>query len=185
MENQLSAIQNIIYEIRGYRVMLDSDLAELYGVEARILNQAVKRNINRFPIDFMFQLSEHEWDNLRSQFVISSSSYHGGRRYPPYAFTEQGVSMLSSVLNSDKAIEINIAIMRIFVKIRQIASQETYKIDEIKELRQILLLHIDNTDKRFGEQNKKINQIIEVLNNLLEHPNQNKNQIGYKLDKNK
>jgi phage regulator Rha-like protein len=183
MENQLLTIQNLIYEIRGHKVMLDSDLAELYGIESRVLNQTVKRNINRFPNDFMFQLTDSEWNRLRSQFVISNAK--GGRRYLPYAFTEQGVSMLSSVLNSDKAIEINIAIMRIFVKIRQIASQETYKINEIKELRQILLLHIDNTDKRFGEQNKKINQIIEVLNNLLEHPNQNKNPLGYRLHKNK
>ena len=111
-----------------------------------------------------------------------TSNPKGGRRYLPYAFTEQGVSMLSSVLNSDKAIEINIAIMRIFVKIRQIASQETSKINEIKELRQILLLHIDNTDKRFGEHNKKINQIIEVLNNLVEQPKQNKNPIGFTKD---
>jgi len=183
MKNQLSTIQSLIYEIRNHKVMLDSDLAKLYEVEVKVLNQAVKRNINRFPIDFMFQLSDNEWDSLRSQIVTSNSK--GGRRYLPYAFTEQGVSMLSSVLNSDKAIEINIAIMRIFVKIRQIASQETSKIDEIKELRQILLLHINHTDKCFGEHNKKINQIIEVLNNLLEQPKQDKDPIGYKLQKNK
>ena len=177
MKKQLSTIKNLIYEIRGHKVMLDNDLAKLYEIESRVLNQAVKRNINRFPNDFMFQLTDHEWNSLRSQFVISNSK--GGRRYLPYAFTEQGVSMLSSVLNSDKAIEINISIMRIFVNIRQIASQETYKINEMKELRQILLLHIDNTDKQFSEHNKKIIQIIEVLNNLLEQPKQNKKQIGF------
>ena len=186
MKNQLSTIKNLIYEIRGHKVMLDSDLAKLYGVEVKILNQAVKRNINRFPNDFMFQLTDQEWDSLRSQFVTSKQTHSkGGRRYLPYAFTEQGVSMLSSVLNSIKAIEINISIMRIFVKIRQIASQEKYKINEIKKLQQILLLHIDNTDKRLGEHNKKIIQIIEVLNNLIEQPKQNKKQIGYKLYKDK
>jgi hypothetical protein len=92
-------IQNFIYEIRGHKVMLDSDLTKLYGVAVKVLNQAIKRNINRFPIDFMFQLSDNEWDSLRSQFVTSNAK--GGRRYLPYVFTEQGVSMLSSVLNSD------------------------------------------------------------------------------------
>ena len=94
MTDKLPQIQNMIYEIRGHKVMLDSDLAALYGVELRALNQAVKRNIGRFPSDFMFQLTQDEWNNLRSQIVISSYN-HGGRRYLPYAFTEQGVSMLS------------------------------------------------------------------------------------------
>jgi len=184
MKNQLSTIQNLIYEIRGHKVMLDSDLAELYGVEVRILNQAVKRNFNRFPNDFMFQLTDSEWNNLRSQFVISSlDKKWGGRRTAPYVFTEHGILMLSSVLNSKRAIEINITIMRAFIKLRQFALKATYKINEIKELRQILLLHIDNTDKRFSEHNNKINQIIEVLNNLLEQPKQNKNPIGYRMNK--
>ena len=94
MADKLAQIQNIIYDIRGQKVMIDSDLAALYGVELKVMNQAVKRNIGRFPLDFMFQLSNDEWDSLRSQIVTSKSS-RGGRRYVPYVFTEQGVSMLS------------------------------------------------------------------------------------------
>ena len=103
--------------IRGQRVMLDRDLAELYGVATKVLIQAVKRNADRFPGDFMFQLTEQEFNNLRSQIVTSS---WGGRRYPPFAFTEQGVSMLSSVLRSERAIHVNIEIMRAFVRLRQL-----------------------------------------------------------------
>jgi len=103
--------------IRGQRVMLDRDLAELYGVATKVLIQAVKRNADRFPGDFMFQLTEQEFNNLRSQIVTSS---WGGRRYPPFAFTEQGVAMLSSVLRSERAIHVNIEIMRAFVRLRQL-----------------------------------------------------------------
>ncbi|HQP35552.1 MAG TPA: ORF6N domain-containing protein [Polyangiaceae bacterium] len=102
--------------MRGHKVMLDQDLASLYGVQTKVLIQAVKRNIGRFPPDFMFQLTDQEFANLRSQSVTSSA--WGGRRYPPYAFTEQGVAMLSSVLNTERAIEVNIAIMRTFVQLR-------------------------------------------------------------------
>jgi len=109
-------IENCIYLLRGQRVMLDDDLAMLYEVETKILNQAVKRNIRRFPEDFMFQLSTKEFENLRYQF---GTSKRGGRRYPPYAFTEQDVAMLSSVLNSKRAIQVNIEIMRAFVRLRQ------------------------------------------------------------------
>ncbi len=109
-------ITQAILLIRGHKVMLDSDLADLYEVETKVLIQAVKRNIGRFPEDFMFQLTEQELKNLRSQFVTSS---WGGRRYPPYAFTEQGVAMLSSVLHSDRAVHVNIEIMRAFVRLRQ------------------------------------------------------------------
>ena len=110
------SIKNMIYTIRGQRVMLDKDLSALYGVEVRVLNQAVKRNIQRFPEDFMFQLNVEEWEILKSQFVTSS---WGGVRKMPYAFTEQGVAMLSSVLKSETAIEVNIRIMRAFVAVRQ------------------------------------------------------------------
>ena len=113
-------IERSILLIRGQRIMLDTDLAELYRVETRFLVQAVKRNIDRFPSDFMFQLTKEEFDNLRSQFVISSQ--WGGRRYPPYAFTEQGVAMLSSVLRSKRAVLVNVQIMRTFVRLRQILS---------------------------------------------------------------
>ncbi len=115
---ELQIIQNKIYEIRGQRVMLDFDIAELYEVETRILNQAVKRNIKRFPTDFMFQLTNKEFDNLMSQIVISS---WGGTRKLPYAFTEHGITMLASVLRSEKAIEINIQIVRAFIALRQYA----------------------------------------------------------------
>ena len=106
---EIAVIQSKIYEVRGVKVMLDKDLASLYQVEVRVLNQAVKRNIKRFPSDFMFQLTKEEWENLKSQFVISS---WGGIRKLPYAFTEQGLAMLSGILNSDVAISVNIQIMR-------------------------------------------------------------------------
>jgi hypothetical protein len=116
LQIQPSVIQNKIYEIRGQKVMLDFDLAELYGVETKRLKEAVRRNITRFPDDFMFDLEVKEWKNLRTQ--IASSSW-GGIRYTPYAFTEQGVAMLASVLKSETAIQVNIAIVRAFVAIRQ------------------------------------------------------------------
>ena len=112
-------IERAILLIRGYKVLLDQDLAVLYGVETRTLVQAVKRNRNRFPKDFMFHLTVEKQENLRSQIVTSS---WGGRRYPPYAFTEQGVAMLSSVLNSNRAIRVNIEIMRAFVRLRRLLS---------------------------------------------------------------
>ena len=111
-------IKNLIYHIRGKAVMLDSDLAELYKVETRVLNQAVRRNILRFPEDFMFEVTEEEFKNLMSQIVISSS--HGGRRKLPLVFTEQGVAMLSSVLSSENAIQVNIHIMRAFVQVKRL-----------------------------------------------------------------
>ena len=113
-------IERRIYLIRKQKVMLDSDLAELYGVETFNLNKAVKRNIDRFPDDFMFQLSQEEAESLRFQIGMSKVSGRGGRRYLPYAFTEQGVAMLSSVLNSKRAVQVNIAIMRAFVKLREL-----------------------------------------------------------------
>lgn len=113
-------IEQAILLIRGHKVILDVDLAVLYGVETRALVQAVKRNIERFPDDFMFQLAVAEHAVLRSQNVISKSDGRGGRRYPPYAFTEQGVAMLSSVLRSDRAVQVNIQIMRTFVKLRRL-----------------------------------------------------------------
>jgi ORF6N domain len=112
-------IERRIYLIRGQKVMLDSDLAELYQVPTKRLNEAVKRNFDRFPEDFMFQLTDQETDSLRSQFATSNVG-RGGRRYPPYAFTELGVAMLSSVLNSERAVQMNILIMRAFVKLREL-----------------------------------------------------------------
>ena len=166
---QLEKIQTKIYEIRGQKVMLDSDLAELYNVETKNLNLAVKRNIKRFPSDFMFQLVKSEWDILRLQ--IETSKGRGGTRYLPYAFTEQGVAMLSGILNSDKAIETNIAIMRAFVFVRQYA-----------------LTHKDLTEKLQEFENKydkQFKDVYEAITYLLQKDNQETEQkqrkrIGYK-----
>lgn len=134
---ELQVIQNKIYEIRGQRVMLDRDLAELYEVQTRALNQAFKRNIKRFPSDFMFQLNKEEFENLRSQIVTSS---WGGTRTMPYAFTEQGVAMLSGLLNSDRAIHANIVIMRAFVAMRNYITSTTTITAELAEIRAKLAL---------------------------------------------
>ena len=129
---ELSVIQNKIYDIRGQKVMLDFDLATLYGTETKRLKEAVRRNIKRFPSpDFMFELTKSEYDSLRTQFATSNK--RGGVRYMPFAFSEHGVSMLSSVLNSDIAIEINISIIRAFIAVRQLMyNKPTYKIAELK-----------------------------------------------------
>jgi hypothetical protein len=125
-------IERRILWIRGQKVMLDADLAELYGVPTKAFNQAVKRNISRFPPDFMFRLNRRESDILRSQFVTSSS--WGGRRYAPLAFTEQGVAMLSSVLQSERAVQVNIAIMRAFVKLREMLASHHDLAGKLEEM---------------------------------------------------
>lgn len=132
MSDELILIQNLIYEVRGKRVMLDFDLARLYNVETRVLNQAVKRNIKRFPIDFMFQLTKDELDSMSSQFVMTSKRPLSAL---PFAFTEQGVAMLSGVLRSDVAIATNIAIMRAFVQVREYLLATSSVSAELKELR--------------------------------------------------
>jgi hypothetical protein len=146
-------IASRIYLIRGEKVMLDADLAELYGVETRTLVQAIKRNIDRFPPDFMFQLSEKEHQNLRSQIVISS---WGGRRYLPFVFTEQGVAMLSSVPKSDRAIHVNIAIMRAFVNLREVLATH-------KEL----ALRLEELEKKFRKHDSRIREVFQALRALL------------------
>ena len=128
---EIQVIQNRIHEIRGCRIMLDFDLAEMYQVETRRLNESVKRNIKRFPSDFMFQLSKEEWENLMSQFATSS---WGGTRKLPNAFTQEGVAMLSGLLNSDIAIDVNISIMRAFVSVRNYVLQQSSMTQEIEEL---------------------------------------------------
>jgi len=180
-------IQNMIYEIRGQKVMLDRDLAELYGVELRSLNQAAKRNIVRFPSDFMFQLTEKEWDILRSQFVIANKNITKVR-YPPFAFTEHGVLMLSNVLNSEKAINMNIQIIRVFDKLRKYALKQTSKDFpqgkpdvRLAELHKLLMLHIENNDYKFSEYDETIRQIVQALNNLIEQPPKTK-RIGFNAD---
>lgn len=178
MENapvQIETVENKIQIIRGQRIMIDSDLAMLYGVETKALNRAVKRNIERFPEDFMFQLTNEEWNNLRCQFGTFSKDI---RKYKPYAFTEQGVAMLSSVLNSKRAVAVNVQIMRVFVKLRHLA---TSPVQEVSELKKLLLLHMENTDHRLQEQDNKIYEIIQVLNNMLENPKEPR-QIGFKTE---
>ena len=125
---------NKIYEIRGHKVMLDSDLAELYGVETKVLNQSIRRNIERFPEDFMFQLTESEWQSLRSQ-IVTSKIGRGGRTYLPNVFTEHGVLMLSSVLNSQQAIQVNIQIVRIFTRLRNLLIEHTELQLEIADIK--------------------------------------------------
>ncbi len=157
-ENMLidQQIVDRIFIIRGQKVMLDRDLAQLYGVETKTLNQATKRNIQRFPNDFMFQLTEKEFSVLRSQ-IVTSKSGRGGLRYMPFAFTEQGVAMLSSVLNSDKAINVNIQIIRVFTKIRQMLIDNT-------ELR----IAIEEIKKKTDNNTKNIELVFQYLDELLE-----------------
>lgn len=131
-------VDHLILIIRRQRILLDSDLAALYGVETRVLLQAVRRNVGRFPSDFMFELSAAEWRALRSQFVTST---RGGRRYAPYAFTEQGVAMLSSVLNSDRAVAVNIQIMRSFVRIRRLLEADKTLACKFERLERKLATH--------------------------------------------
>jgi hypothetical protein len=135
-----------IYEIRGHKVMLDNDLADMYGVETRRLNEQVKRNNDRFPLDFMFQLKESEWEILKSQNATSS---WGGRRKLPNAFTEHGVLMLSSVLNSEKAIAVNIHIMRVYTRLRELLSTNKEVIVEIQKLKNTITSNSDNIDVIF------------------------------------
>ncbi|MCL2806523.1 MAG: ORF6N domain-containing protein [Treponema sp.] len=175
MANQLTQIQKMIYAIHGQNVMLDSDLAKLYGVELKAMNQAVKRNIKRFPSDFMFQLTAEQWQNLRSQFVTFKNDT---RKYKPYAFTEHGILMLSSILNSERAVEVNIQIMRVFVKMRRYVISKKEKTSQITELRKLLMLHIENTDNKISKQDRTIEKIIIALNNLIETPPKTK-RIGF------
>lgn len=165
--NQISLIEKVeqqIFFIRGHKVMLDSSLAELYDVETKALNQAVRRNITRFPEDFMFQLAREEANFLRSQFVTSKDQ-RGGRRYLPYVFTEQGVAMLSSVLNSERAIQVNIAIMRAFVKLRQILATH-------KDLARKLEVLERNYDAQF-----KV--VFNAIRELMTPPEPHRRRIGF------
>jgi len=177
MANKLTQIKSMIYEIRGHKVMLDRDLAELYGVEVKVLNQAAKRNIKRFPTDFMFRLTQKEWEILRSQFVTANKSL-SKVRYPPYVFTEHGVLMLSNVLSSEKAIKMSIQIIRVFEKLRKYALKQTSKDARIAEIHKLLMIHIENNDYKFSEYDKTIRKIVQVLNNLVEHPPKTR-KIGF------
>ena len=166
-------IESKIFIIRGHKVMLDRDLAELYGVRTMVLNQAVKRNISRFPQDFMFQLSKEEMEDWISQIVISNKEKMGIRR-KPYAFTEQGVAMLSGVLNSERAVQVNLAIMRAFVKLRQILSMNNELAYKLAEL-----------ERKIEKHDESIHAIFEAIRKLMTPaPVKPKPQIGFKPDPN-
>ncbi|MGB4774837.1 MAG: ORF6N domain-containing protein [Daejeonella sp.] len=169
-------VMNKIYLIRGIKVMLDEDLAELYGVETRRLNEQVKRNPDRFPTDFMFQLTEEEFKNLMSQFATSnglSDKTRGGRRKLPYVFTEHGVLMISSVLNSPRAIQVNIQVMRIFTRFRQMLSDNTQ-----------MKLDIEDIKNKIHNQSQNIEVVFQYLDELLEKKEEPKTRkrIGFKPD---
>ncbi len=167
-------VMNKIFEIRNQKVMLDMDLAELYGTETKQLKRAVRRNIKRFPVDFMFELNDEEFSNLRSHFGASS---WGGVRYSPMAFTEQGVAMLSSVLNSDRAIQVNIQIIRVFTKMRNLLTSHREVLKKLEEI-----------EKKEMEQDEKIILIFEYLKELEKSKQENQNysnrqRIGYRRNK--
>ena len=163
MSEDLIIVQNLIYEIRGQKVMLDFDLARLYQVETKVLNQAVRRNIKRFPEDFMFQLDNKEFANLKSQIVTSS---WGGRRTPPLAFTEEGIAMLSSVLHSDVAIAANISILRAFVKVREYLLMVSTVSAEVKELRAKVDLLATQREEDLGAVNDLSEDVRQDIDNL-------------------
>jgi len=160
----IERIERAILLIRSKKVMLDADLATLYEVETRVLIQAVKRNLERFPEDFMFQLTQEEFVILRSQSVISSN--WGGRRYPPYAFTEQGVAMLSSVLRSPRAIQVNIEIVRAFIRLRRILASHAE-----------LARKLDALEKRYDVQFK---EVFEAIRQLMAPPEPKRRTIGFR-----
>lgn len=158
-------IQSKIYEIRGQQVMIDKDLAGLYQVEVKRLNESVKRNLKRFPEDFMFQLTAEEWQNLKSQFATSS---WGGTRKLPYAFTELGVSMLSSILNSELAIEVNINIMRAFVAVRRfIANPPADRVSELQNELRELKSYIEEVFTDYNDINEDTRVQLELINRTL------------------
>jgi hypothetical protein len=164
-------IERRIYLIRGQKVMIDSDLACLYQIETFNLNKAVKRNPNRFPADFMFQLTAEEWEALTFQIGISNGARRGGRRYMPYVFTEQGIAMLSSVLSSERAVEVNIAIMRAFVHLRQFLATHRDLADKMAEI-----------DRTQLEQGAHIEAIWQAIQNLIEAPMGQKRRIGFQTE---
>lgn len=162
-------IEHAIQVVRGQRVMLDADLARLYGVSTRILNQAVKRNADRFPDDFAYQLTQQEFTGLRSQIVISKDA-RGGRKYLPWVSTEHGVAMLSSVLNSPQAVRVNIEIMRAFVRLRRLLATPGELVEQITKLAETVKIHDD-----------QIKAIAQVLRQMMEKPPEPpKEKIGFR-----
>ena len=219
--SEVEVIRHRIYEVRGLRVMLDRDLAELYGVETRALNQAVKRNIDRFPDDFLFRLNKNEWTFLKSQIVISNTdattaadnkdvatngdslksqfviSNRGGDRALPYAFTELGIAMLSSVLRSETAIQVNINIMRAFVAIRHAVSawqgvnlkveQLSHKVDQLNNYVEEILHDQNDINRMQEETNTEIALQIEAINDAFDQLREKsltpRKRIGFKTEK--
>jgi hypothetical protein len=168
----VEAVRGKIYLIRGQKVLLDADLAELYGVGTKVLNQAVKRNVSRFPEDFMFQLSEEEyvgWDALRSQNVTLKRGRGTHRKYLPYVFTEQGVAMLSSVLNSERAVQVNITIMRAFVQMREFAASN-----------RVMARRLDDLEKKYDSQFKVV---FDAIRQIMEPQAKGKKDIGFRVGK--
>ena len=188
MDN-LQLIQSKIYEIRGRKVMLDRDLAELYQVTTGNLNKAVQRNIKRFPPDVMFQLTKEEFDELKANLIFQNGiSNWGGTRKFPYAFTEQGLAMLSGILNSDIAINVNISIMRAFVDIRQmIASPKTNKIDELEKRMDAIENYIEEVFSDYNDINDDTRMQLELINQTLaelqtkDRGFKERKRIGYQL----
>ena len=172
-------IQSRILALREQRVMLDADLAQLYGVETRVLVQAVKRNLARFPEDFMFQLTADEWTALRSQTVISNAEGRGGRRTAPYAFTEQGVAMLSSVLGSQRAIAVNIEIMRPFVRVRALAATHGDLAQRLAELENTTEALAQQHDTFSRNTRAQLKQVFDTLRELMTPPEPPKRPIGF------
>jgi len=162
-------IEELIFMIRGHRVLVDAYLADLYGVETRSLIQAVKRNLQRFPPDFMFQVTQKEYEALRSQIVISKGK--GGRRYLPYVFTEQGVAMLSSVLRSERAIQVNIAIMRVFVRLR-----------EMLAVHRELAVKLEQLEGRIEAHDEQIQAVFEAIRQLMRSPDTERKKIGFEVN---
>jgi hypothetical protein len=173
LSHSVEKIENSIFMIRGQRVLLDSDLARLYGVTTKRLNEQVRRNVSRFPPDFMFQLDAEEASVLRSQSATSKGG-RGGRRYLPYVFTEQGVAMLSSVLNSERAIQVNIAIMRVFVRLRGMMAAHKELAVTLREL-----------EGRIQDHDEKIVAVFDAIRQLMAPPPSPKKRIGFEVKEQK
>lgn len=158
-----------IYFIRGQKVMIDRDLAELYDVETKRLKEAVKRNLSRFPSDFMFTMNTSEFKNWRSQFASSNSNVRMGLRYKPFCFTEQGVTMLSCILNSPRAIEVNIHVIRVFTRLRETLMSNKDILHKLEKL-----------EKQVSKNSEDVSKIFSVLRQLLQEPESPRKRIGYK-----
>jgi len=170
INNFVEYLGNNIYFIRDYRIMLDEDLARIYGVKTKVLNQSIRRNIKRFPVDFMFQLSDKEYSSLKSQIVTSK---RGGRRKKPFVFTEHGAVMLASVLKSERAVKMSIEVVKAFVQIRRSISSHEDVIKQLSEIRNYVLKRSNKTDREF----KKLWNAFENLSS-----EDNDEQIGFRLD---